>query len=473
MRNMKSITKLSVMALIAAPLAVAAILFFLGNNGFGPLAERASPRVAVASDQPGTGNINIGHEGQSGRETQAPVSTPQKSKKPLYRCPMHPQYTSDRPGRCPICGMDLVKVKEAPPETPHATGESSMRNAPEGFGMVSLSGEKVQLIGVRTAPVTRRSITRTIRAWATVAPDERRIRQAQSKIQGWVDKLYVNFTGQYVNRGQALMAIYSPDLVSTQEEYLLAMRNLRSLDNASPAIREGAQNLLDAARRRLEYWDVSSAEIKRLEQTGQPSKTLTLHSPVRGYVTQASVQQGQQVSPGMNLYTITDLSHVWVTAGIYEQDLALVRRGLQVSFRADSYPGREFTGKVSYINPELDAQSRTATARIDLANPDMALKPAMYGYATFSVAIPDSLVVPAGAVMDNGEVKIVYVQTSQGHFMPREIKVGIITNDEAQILEGLKEGEEVAVEGNFMLDSESRMRAAAKEEQGSMPGMGH
>lgn len=469
----KSVKRL-ILALLAAPIVVAAALFALGNNGFGPLAKRAAPDAAVAADQSDMRNMNMGNEGHAGQETAAPAAVPKKPAKVIYRCPMHPSYTSDRPGQCPICGMNLVADEATPPETPKATGEATLPNMPKGFGMVSLSREKAQLIGIRTAPATRLGMTRTIKASATVAADERRIRQVQSKIQGWIDKLYVNFNGQYVSRGQALMAVYSPDLVSTQEEYLLAMRNLNSLQGASPEIREGAQNLVDAAKRRLEYWDISSGQIRRLEQSGQPLKTLTLYSPVRGYVTQSPARQGMQVTPGAMLYTIADLSQVWVLAGVHEQDLALISKGMQVVFRATAYPGRDFTGKVSYINPQLDPQSRTATARIELANPDMALRPEMYGEATLVREIPGALSVPASAVMDNGEAQVVYVQTEPGRFAPRAVKVGIRTNDSAQILDGLEEGELVVVDGNFMLDSESRLRASASEAQGSgMEGMSH
>jgi Cu(I)/Ag(I) efflux system membrane fusion protein len=308
--------------------------------------------------------------------------------------------------------------------------------------------------------VKKDTINREIRVPAVVAIDERRIKQVQSKTQGWIDKLYVNFSGQYVKRGQRLMAIYSPDLVSSQEEYLLALRNLESLQGADPSLLQGAEDLLEAAGRRLKYWDVSDGQIRELENSGKPFKTLTLFSPANGYVIQNGALQGMQITPGNALYTIADLSKVWILASVHEQDLALIAKGMKVVFKADSYPDSEFAGEASYINPQLDPQSRTATVRVELSNPDMVLRPEMYGNAILLKEYSDILVVPASAVMDSGDVKVVYVQTGPGRFVPRQVKVGLRTSEQAQILEGLAEGDMVVVQGNFMLDSESRIRAA-------------
>jgi len=454
---------------IAVSSILVATAFFMGAcKGKGsnqhPTAAHESNQSENMAGMPGMENTPESQPAQPKQET---------TKKVIYRCPMHPQYTSDRPGKCPICGMDLVKDKDAPPETHPATRETATQNMPKGFGMVQLPAEKIQLIGIRTTPVTRGSITRTIRAPATVKPDERKIKQAQSKVQGWIERRYVNYTGQYVKRGQPLLSIYSPDLVSTQEEYLLALRNSKSLEGAETSVRQGAEALTNAARRRLKYWDISDAQIQKLEQTGTPSKTMTLFSPVSGYVTQMTATEGMEVQPGMALYSIVDLSDVWVMAGVYEQDIGLIANGMQAVFHAESYPGRDFVGKVSYINPQLDPQSRTAMVRIELPNPDMVLRPEMYGEVTLVKEITDALVMPASAVMDNGEVKVVYVQTDPGHFMPRRVKVGIRTNDQVQILDGLVEGELVVVDGNFLLDSESRLRAAAQGAGGGMEGMQH
>lgn len=485
--------------LLVAVVLVAGTLIVAGQKGYGPFVrkhtrETHAPGAKVevkkeiyqcpmhpsyTSNKPGKCPIcgmdlvkveqeaaaETGHEGHEHASTP---SAPTEPREEIYSCPMHPSYTSPKPGKCPICGMDLVKV-----EKPEEATAEQMGDLPKGFGMVSLSEGKRQEIGVRTTPVTKGTLARSIRAPAIVKMDERKVKQVQSKIQGWIERLNVNFTGQYVKQGQALMAIYSPDLVSTQEEYLLALRNLQSLEGAEPFIRDGAQNLVDAARRRLRFWDISSAQIRRLEESGEPMKTLTLFSPVKGYVIENNARQGMEVSPGMMLYTIADLSKVWVFASVYEQDLALIEKGMTVVFYANAYPDRTFMGEVSYINPELEMESRTAKVRIELPNPDMLLKPEMYGEAMLVADVPETLLVPSSALMDSGEVQIVYVEVEPGHYMPREVKVGIRTSEQAQILDGLKEGELVVVEGNFMLDSESRLRAARSGSQDTATGHQH
>lgn len=466
MKTSKVTTK-TIIAILLAVSAIAAIAVFVPRDDIGKSAKKVVAKIAAA--------VNSEHVGHGGTPGDAGKSGTAQHKD-IYRCPMHPFYTSDKPGNCPICGMTLVKDAETTaPETPPSTPEEPMQDMPKGLSMVALSGEKIQLIGIRTVATRKGDMVRSVRATAYVAMDERRVKQVQSKTAGWIEKLYVNYVGQYVKRGQALMEIYSPDLVGAQEEYLIALRNLNSLQGAEQSIRDGAQELLDATRKRLKYWDISNAQIKRLEQNGKPMRTITFYSPAGGYVIETKPTQGMQVTPGMPLFTIADLSRVWILVGVFERDMAFVKKGMEVVFQADAYPDRKFNGHVSYINPQLDRATRTATVRVEMPNPDMVLRPEMYGYAILIKHTSNALIVPSGAVMNSGETKVVYVQTEPGHFMPREVKVGIQTNDESQILEGLDEGEEVVVEGNFMLDSESRLRAATKSvgSGGGMDGMKH
>lgn len=399
------------------------------------------------------------HEARGHEHSGSVVET--QTKKVIYRCPMHPQYTSDQPGQCPICGMDLVKVEEepsAPHSAPSGEHEHSATETPQGMGMISLSEEKIRLIGVKTVPAKLDRIEKTIRASATISYDERKVSKIQSKVQGWVEKLYVNYTGQYVKRGAPLLEVYSPDLVSAQEEYLLAFKNYKLLENADEAIRQGAVDMLEASRRRLKYWDISEWQIKKLESEGKPFKTLTLHSPATGYVIQKSVERGMEIAAGMDLYTVVDLSRIWAIANVQQVDMRFVKKGVEASFISDVYPHKKFVGKITYIDPYLDADTRTVRVRLEISNSQLQLKPQMSGEVIISVYFETSVIVPVSAVMDTGDRQIVFVETSPGHFMPREVQLGVRTSEYAQVLSGLQEGELVVVNGNFLLDSESRLK---------------
>jgi len=408
--------------------------------------------AAVAAVAPvATGCSDAKNSGGAGHEKHAKNGQAQTR---LYRCPMHPQYTSERPGDCPICGMTLVPVKEQ--EKMDMENEVDL---PPGLAMISLDKTKRQLIGIKTALVELKPLTKTVRAAAIVKPDERLLRQVSTKFHGWIEKLYVDFTGQYVKKGKKMLGIYSPELVSTQEEYLLALKNLENLKDAPGYVRDDATGLLRAAKRRLLYWDIPASEIARLEKTGRPQKALVLTSPATGYVTELNVVEGMEVKPGDGLYLIADLSRVWVMAEVHERDLAWVNAGMKAVFIPDSSPGKRLHGKVTYIDPELDPQTRTAGVRLEIENPDMELRPDMHGDVEIESERPETLVAPASAVMDNGKVKVVFVETEPGHYMPRKVEIGLRTSDGVEITGGLAEGEKVVVGGNFLLDSESRLRA--------------
>jgi RND family efflux transporter MFP subunit len=375
--------------------------------------------------------------------------------------PMHPQYRSDKPGTAPDCGMDLVPKYADEPAAP--------QNMPAGT--VQISPFKQQLIGVRTAPVTRRVLEKDIRTVGIVRPDESRIRKVHTKFPGWVEQLFVSYTGEPVRAGDPILSIYSPDLVSTQSEYLLARRGDQQLHGSPfPEAATGAKALLDAARRRLLLWDITPQQIRELEETGKPRTALTLHSPASGFVTVKDVYQGLYVTPDTELYTVVDLSRVWVLLDIYENEVPSVRLGMPVTLRLRSQPGDSITGTITYIYPYLDNQTRTNKVRVEFDNPGLRFKPDMYATGEIHAALGERLVVPKDAVLDSGTRQIVFAAMGDGFFEPREVRLGERGDDYAEVLEGVREGERVVVGANFMVDSESQLKAALSA-MGGMPGM--
>lgn len=372
----------------------------------------------------------------------------------VYNCPMHPYYTSDRPGECPICGMDLVPVQE---KDEHAAHESHAA----GFASLELEPRQQQLIGVTTAPVERKAVKRTVRAVGTVVPEEGRVSVVHSKVTGWIDRLYVDATGQAVAAGQPLLAIYSPEVYATQEEYLAANENARELEGSlSEEATRGAAALREAAERRLEYWDVPRGELERLADAGRPLKALTVRSPFGGYVMDKHAQVGMYVQPGIPLYTVADLSRVWLEADIYEYEIPFVKAGQRVAITLPYYPAEALEGTVGFVYPFLDAKTRTARVRVDVANPGLKLKPDMFADISIEQELGEQLVVPSEAVLDSGQQKIVFVAHEGGHFEPREISVRARLDDYYVVAAGLREGEKVVTSGNFLLDSESRIKGA-------------
>jgi Cu(I)/Ag(I) efflux system membrane fusion protein len=372
----------------------------------------------------------------------------------VYTCPMHPYYTSDRPGECPICGMDLVPAKA---KDTHAGHESKAA----GLASLELDPRQEQLIGVTIAPVERKAVNRTVRAVGTVVPDERRVFVVHSKVNGWIDKLYVDTTGQAVATGQPLLAIYSPDVYATEEEYLAASDAAAELGSSRDGeVARGTEALKDAAARRLEYWDVRPGEVERLADAGHPLKVLTVRSPYGGYVLAKHAQIGMYVQPGMPLYSVADLSRVWVEADIYEYEIPFVKVGQRVTITLPYYPAEPLEGTVRLVYPFLNAKTRTARVRVEVANPDLKLKPDMFADLSIEQNLGDQLVVPNEAVLDSGKRKIVFVAHDGGHFEPREITVAARLDEYYVVAGGLREGEKVVTSGNFLLDSESRIEGA-------------
>jgi RND family efflux transporter MFP subunit len=394
--------------------------------------------------------------------SSAAAPTPGGEPKILYWYdPMHPQYRSDKPGTAPDCGMDLVPK--------YADEAAAQHDRPAGT--VEISPLKQQLIGVRTAAVTRRVLEQDIRTVGIIRPDESRIRKVHTRFPGWVEQLFVSYTGQAVRAGDPILSIYSPDLVSTQTEYLLARRGDQQLhESPFPEAASGAKALLDAARRRLLLWDITPQQIRELEESGQPQTALTLHSPVSGFVTVKDVYQGLYVTPDTELYTVADLSRVWVLLDIYEYEMPFVHLGMPVTLRLRSQPGESITGTLTYIYPYMDNHTRTNKVRVELDNPGLRLKPDMYATGEIHAVLGEHLVVPKDAVLDSGTRQIVFVALGDGFFAPHEVRLGERGDDYAEVLEGLQEGEQVVVGANFMVDSESQLKAALGA-MGGMPGM--
>lgn len=334
---------------------------------------------------------------------------------------------------------------------------------------VRLDAESARRIGVTYAIADRVVLDRSIRTVGTVTYDETRLADVSPKIEGWVERLYVDFTGAAVGRGQALLELYSPQLVSAQEELILA-RRLADEAVADPEGRSAdrAHRLLEASRRRLAYWDIAPAQIERVERSGEPQKTLTLRAPASGIVVEKGVVEGSRVAPGMNLYRIADLSTVWVEGEVFEKDLSLVRVGQRARVSFEAYPGDDFEGPVTYVYPTVTMEARTGRVRIELANPGLRLKPGMYAEVELTVpAGSPALVVPRTAVHATGERSYVFVRESDGALAAREVTTGLVAGSRIEILAGLTEGESVVSSANFLIDAESSMGAAI----GSMPGM--
>ncbi len=345
-----------------------------------------------------------------------------------------------------------------------AAGEMEM-----GPGAVMVSPERQQLIGLKTGLVGYRSIERTIRTVGVVEFDERRLADVNIKVEGWIESLLVNFTGEPVKKGQPLLTIYSPDLVSTQEEYLQALRAKETLSKSRfPDIASGADTLVNASRRRLQYWDISDEEIATLERTRTPRKSLTLYSPIDGVVIEKMAFRGKKVMPGESLFKVADLSTVWVQGEIYEYEVPLVKLGQPAAITLASYPGEVLRGKVSYIYPVLQEKTRTVKVRVELPNTkDWKLKPQMYANVELKIPFGKRLVVPDEALLDSGTRQLVFIDKGQGTFQPRDVKVGARVDGYVEILAGLSAGEKVVTSANFLLDSESQLKAAV----GGMGGM--
>jgi Cu(I)/Ag(I) efflux system membrane fusion protein len=374
-------------------------------------------------------------------ETQAAAPSTGQKKILYWVDPMHPAYTSDKPGIAPDCGMTLVPV--------YAGGAGPATSTVAGYANVKLSSDRQQLIGVQTGMTEMRSLGRSVRTVGRVTVDETRLYKITTKFDGYIEKLYVNVTGQQIRKGQPLFSVYSPDLLSTQQEYLLAMRAAKQ----SPS-------LLAAARQRLLLWDITAAEIRELERSGTARKSITIDSPANGYVLNKIAVEGARVTAGEPLFEIANLDHVWIQADVYESELQFIRLGAPATTTLSHIPGRTWTGRVTFIAPTVDPMTRTVKVRSVLDNADGALKPDMFGDVVIQQPERRVVVVPDSAVLQTGTRSVVFIVRGEGTFEPREISVGTKEDQFYEVRSGLTAGEKVVTQANFLIDSESRLKAA-------------
>jgi len=388
------------------------------------------------------------------QELKAGMIDPKTGKKIKYWVsPMDPTYIRDEPGKSPM-GMDLVPVYEE-------EGEQK-----EPASTIRIDPVTMQNMGVRMGQVERRNLVKDIRTVGIITYDETKIFTVNTKFSGWIEKLYVDFVGDEVKKGQPLFDIYSPELVTAQEEYLLALEQYSRLSDASyPRVRQVAEGLLKASRTRLQYWDLTEEQIDQIGSSGKIRKTLTVYSPATGVVTKKSAFEGHFVKEGEMQYEIVNLATVWVDVDIYEYELPWVKKGMPAEMELAYIPGKRFKGKVLFIYPYLETKTRTAKLRLKFVNPNYELKPGMYADIFLkSTVAKNTLVVPQEAVIFSGMRRIVYVSLGEGKFEPKEIKLGLEGNaNEYQVLDGLKEGEEIVLSAQFMLDSESRLQEAIQK----------
>ena len=383
---------------------------------------------------------------KEGKKQEAKAATPEAAKKPNEM-------------EMEMKGMTMESIQK----------EGKMEQVAPGT--VQISPERQQLIGVKIGAVEMKPLEKVIRTVGRIDYDEKRIVTVSLKVGGWIEDLYVDFTGKFVKKGEPLLTIYSPELVSTQEEYLLALKAKKSLTKSSfPEVAASGETLAESARRRLKLWDITDEEIQSLEESGKAKKTLTLYAPFTGFVLEKSVYKGMNVMPGTTLYKLADLSVVWLYADIYEYELPFIRLGQEASIQLSYIPGGTFRGRAIYIYPSLNPETRTAKVMFEFQNPHERLKPEMYANVEIRVGLGRKLVVPDGAIIDTGVRQVAIVDKGNGYFEPREVKVGSKVEGYYEVIKGLKAGEKVVTSATFLVDSESNLKEAVGGMAG-MPGM--
>ena len=368
--------------------------------------------------------------------------------KQLYTCSMHPFIIREKPGLCPICGMELIKKIQESSAPVARTAEQ-----------VSLSPTQRVMANVAVTEATTESLNKEINAVGIVQYDQSRQARITAWVAGRIDKLYLNSVGATVSKGSPVAELYSPDLVTTQEEYLLALKSRNQLKGSSfPSIAQQGEGLVASSKERLKLLGVTNGQIARLEKSGKPGYRLAISSPFSGVVIEKMVQQGQYVAAGELLFNIADLSRVWVELELYENEFSSIRIGQEVEIRSQSSPGSVFTGRIAFLYPFLDPKTRTLKARVEMANPGMKLKPEMFVNAVIKMPLQSAVVVPLTAVIDTGKRQVVWVERSPGVFESRNVQVGQRNSMMVQILSGIESGERVAVSGAYLIDSESQLK---------------
>jgi len=365
--------------------------------------------------------------------------------------PMHPAYHSDKAGIAPDCGMALVPMYESKTPAEQASADA---------GLIHMPKSQQRALGVRLTTVDEQDVSRTLRTSGVVTADETRIGHVHVKTSGWVEDVYANFIGQLVRKGQPLFTLYSPDLVATQQEYLIALRGEHQLGKSQyDEVAKSSQSLLESTRERLKLWDLTDAQIANLDRTGQVSKTITIYSPVTGFITDRKAFPHTSVNGDVELYTVADLSRVWVTADVFEADLPYVKVGQQALIHFPYAPGKAITGRVGYSYPVLDPQTHAAKIRIEVANPGTVLKPNMLADVELTINYGRHLVVPAEAVLDSGTMQTVFIAHDEASFEPRMVTIGATVDGKTILISGVRKGETIVESGNFLLDSDTRLNA--------------
>ena len=387
------------------------------------------------------------------KHSQKSVNTTGSQQAEQYTCPMHPFIIKDKPGACPICNMSLVKKVE---------GETASSDELEKLSQISLSATQMVMANVKTQAVTVKPLVKEVVATGIVAYDQTRQAKVTAWVAGRIDRLFVAAVGDQVSKNRPVAELYSPELVSAQQEYLLALKSRNQLKNSAlPAISQGGEGLVASARQRLLLMGVKEQQIVALEKSGEPNIKLPVYTPLSGVVVEKIAIEGQYVNVGEPLFVIVDLSSVWVEAELYESDLSSVRVGQSIEVTAPAWPGRTFHGRIAFVYPFLDPKTRTLKVRIQLGNPGLILKPDMFVNVVVKQHLGSSIVIPSTAVMDTGKRQVVWVQVKEGVFEPRDVQVGPRVGDEVQIIKGLESGEIIAGSGTYLIDSESQLRGGA------------
>ncbi len=447
-------------------LLIGTALFLLGI-GAGSLAVyryQLHVHAATASVPPQASAPMADMPGMSAQSPKTPAPVPAGD---MANMPGMEAQQPKAQGPAPMADMPGMSASKNAAQAGQSTSAPDMQNMAPGTVMLNPSTE--QMIGVRYAEVRRADLKRTLRTVGLIQMDEEKISRVHVKIAGWIEKVDLDYVGKLVKQGQPLFTLYSPDLVSTEQEYLIARKGQEYLSKAPYAdVVSGANSLLNATRDRLKLWDITDAQIHSLEKSGKADRTMTLYSPISGFVMSRNAYEQQYVTPETDLYDIADLSTIWVYVDIYEYEAPFVHIGQPASMQLSYFPGKSYRGRVAYVYPTLDPKTRTIKVRLEFPNPNYALKPDMYADVQLGIDYGKQIVVPSEAVLNSGTRQVVFIAKPGGYFEPREIKVGDQFDGQYAVLAGLKPGEKIVASGNFLIDSESRLGAAM---QGMMAGM--